>query len=145
MKIKKLILYFLLLVSASCSNQINNNETNSVFKKYVKTVPPYAPFINTPEDTLLLGFNKGSTNDDTSWNLMVNKTNVGIQGRYNYILPYTITGFHDFLDDSTNLLYYEGFTFEIGMKKWNNIVSSAGLDKYLPKDTLAYTGCLHCP
>ncbi len=145
MKNRNQVIFFLLFVSASCSNQSNIKEVNSALKEYVKTIPPYASFINTPEDTLLLGFNKGTTNEDTSWTLLVSKSKDIIQCRYNQLLPYTVTGFNDYLDESTKLIYYEGFSFEIDSKQWYNIIGLLSLDKYMVKDSVPYTGCLHCP
>ena len=144
------IIYFLVFVFASCSNQkketySKSNESNSALKGYFKTVPAYASFIYTAEDTLLFGFNKGSTDYDTSWVLLVSKSGNILRGSYNQLLPYTVTGFNDYLDESTKLLYHEGFSFEISKNKWDSIINLSSLDTYNVKDSVRYGGCPHCP
>jgi hypothetical protein len=144
------VIYFLVFVFASCSNQnketySKDNESNRALKQYFKTVPAYASFIYTAEDTLLFGFNKGSIDYDTSWTFLVSKSGNVIRGHYNQLLPYTVTGFNDYIDETTKLLYQEGFSFEINKNKWDSIINSSGLDTYNVKDTVRYSGCPHCP
>jgi hypothetical protein len=145
------IIYIISFVLVSCSDQRNeaysNNDKNNptTLKQYVKTVPAYASFIYTPEDTLLLGFTKGSTDYDTSWTLLVSKSGGIIRAHYSQLLPYTVTGFNDYLDESTRLLYHEGFSFEITKSKWDSVINLSGLDAYNAKDSVRYGGCPHCP
>ncbi|HEX7904920.1 MAG TPA: hypothetical protein VF487_13670 [Chitinophagaceae bacterium] len=144
------IIYFFVFVFASCSNQgketsSKNKENNLVLKQYFKTVPPYASLIYTPEDTLVFGFNKGSIDYDTSWTLLVSRSGNIIRGYYNQLLPYTVTGFNDYMDESTKLLYHEGFSFEINKSTWDSTINLSGLVNYNVKDSVRYRGCPHCP
>lgn len=118
---------------------------NNVLKKYLETISPYATFYNTSEDILLLGFSKDSVSEDTSWTLFVIKSKENIYCRYSQLLPYNVTGFNNFLDDSSKLIYYEGFNFEIDKNKWNIIVNLSEINKYLVKDSVRYTGCFIGP
>lgn len=139
----------LTFVITSCSNQREENFEEAIegiaLKQYLNTIPAYASFVYMPDDSLLFGFSKGTVDYDTSWTLLVSKSKEGIRCRYNQLLPYVVTGFDNYLDESSKLLYYEGFSFEIEQKRWDSIVSLSGLDKYVAKDSIPYGGCPHCP
>jgi hypothetical protein len=146
----KYLIFCFFITAISCSNQGNKTDSvdkqvNGSLKKYLNNTPSYASYVFIPTDTLLFGFNKSCVNEDTSWTLMVSKSNQVIQCRYNQVLPYSATGFNDYLDTSKKLLYYEGFSFEIDELNWAGFVKLSGLTEYIPKDTIRYSGCPHCP
>jgi hypothetical protein len=143
MKYSAIYISLLLIVSCKQYNKTENN--NFSLNKFLTVAGPYLPTINPPEDTLLLGFSKGSLNEDTSWTLLIYKSKEVIHCRFYFILPYNVSGFDNSLNDSSKLLYYEAFSFEIEKRQWKNIESGSGLESYFPKDSVAYEGCLHCP
>lgn len=96
-------------------------------------------------DSLLFGFIKGAVESDTSWVLIVMKSDTTITARYNQILPFSVFGFDSYTDNFSKLLCYDGFTFEINKNEWSQIVHSSGIENYIAKDFLLYAGCLHCP
>src|SRR6185436_18980215 len=109
-----LIICLFVSVFVSCSNNNreisrSSNKDNAALKKYIKTVPAYVSFINTPQDSLLFGFNKGSTENDTSWTFLVTSVNGIIRGYYTQLLPFSVVDFNNSIDGSTNVLYHEGF------------------------------------
>lgn len=135
---------------SACSNHrkgdsVKTTERDFVLSQYLKELPPYADFVYTQEDSLLFGFTKGATDYDTSWTLLISKSDNVILCRYIQLLPYTVTGFDSYLDESTKLLYYDGFQFEIDKSRLDSLVSLSGLDKYVADDSIPYTGCPHCP
>jgi len=112
---------------------------------FLDRLPVFAPVTLTANDSLLFGFIKGAIESDTSWNLMMIKSDTTITARYTQILPSFVSGFDGYIDDSSKLLYYDGFTFEINKNEWSQIIHSSGIENYIAKDSLLYTGCLHCP
>lgn len=147
---KYFVIACLVFVIVSCSNQEKKIERNNkiesiVLKKFLNAIPAYASFVYTADDSILFGFSKGTVNYDTSWTLLISKSNGSIHCRYNQLLPYTVTGFDDYLDESSKLLYYEGFSFEVEKQGWDSIIGVLGFDKYIVKDSIPYEGCPHCP
>jgi hypothetical protein len=140
------VLFYLLFVFFSCKNTVAEGEPvcNFSLKKYLQEIPDYAYTFGN-EDSILFSFSKGTTNIDTSWVLFVVKKNNAINFHYNHILPYSVTGFNDYLDESKKLLCYEGFSFNVNEQFWEEVVDVSGIDKYFPQDTILYRGCFHCP
>lgn len=144
------VIYLFFLLSASCSNDKDRDkeaaEKRSAFSQnYLERIPAYANTNIVKDSDLLFCFIKGAIDYDTSWTLLVNEFDNRIYGRYTQLLPSTVTGFDDYIDESSKLLYYDGFSFEIDRQRWDSIINLTGINSYTAQDSVLYTGCLHCP
>jgi hypothetical protein len=144
------IIYLFFLLCASCSNdKFRHSEIvkqgNEDLQNYLERVPAYASINIVKDSAILFWFSKGTIDYDTSWTLVVNEFDNRIQGRYTQLLPSTVTGFDNYIDESSKLLYYDGFSFEMDKQKWDSIIGLTRFDSYISKDSILYTGCLHCP
>lgn len=142
---RNILIYFFLILLTPCSSKSKIAESKIALNQFLNTVSPYGTIITTSEDTLVFGFSKSSVGDDTSWTLLISKSQGGLRCHFNQLLPYTITGFDGYLDDSSRLLYYEGFSFDLDGSKWEKFVNLSSIDTYVIQDNIHYTGCLHCP
>lgn len=147
---KKFFLYFLILPLSFCTTDKDSGlkltqNPNPSLQKYIEALAPYTSVVSDLEDSIVLGFSKGTTSNDTSWSLLITKKNGVNYCRYNQLLPYKVTGYQDYLDESTKLLYYEGFSFEMNSIKLDSLIALSKLDKFKPTDTIPYIGCAHCP
>lgn len=144
-----LLVGFALLELISCTHierkRAGENKGYTFFKEYLKGNIRYRSLINDPEDSLVFGLCKSSVDNDTSWILLIKKTGDDMHAHYNQLLPFYISGFDEYLTDSTKLTYSESFDFIIKKKKWDSLINQSGLDRYVAKDTIRYTGCPHCP
>src|SRR5687768_15333636 len=102
---KQLIIVISIIVLSNCTNSKNDfkhtGEKNLFYiNAFLDRLPVFAPVTLTANDSLLFGFIKGAIESDTSWNLMIIKSDTTITARYTQILPSFVSGFDGYIDDS---------------------------------------------
>ncbi len=136
-------LFFIIVFGIVSCKQSTHSLESDIKYRFLTSRSKYA---NTHQaDSLIFGFDKGTTDFDTSWTLLVSRSGNKVVGNLNYLLPRRVTGFNDFLDESCDLLHYNGFSFSISRSKWDSLIILSGIEDYSPKDTVDYFGCAHCP
>ena len=138
----------MILLILSCSNSKNDNHDKQVNKEKLPSNvlnlgADFSPFLDISKDSILFAFSKRIA-FDTSWILVLKKSKDNLYACYNQLIPSYHRDVHDYLDESSKLLYYEGLVFDLDNDKFKNIINSVGVDKFESKDTTATT-CTHCP
>ncbi len=142
-----LIVAFLIL---SCSDDNDYNQNKAVKKQEELTSSDlslgsdFSPFFDKSKDSIVFVFSKRIA-FDTSWILVFKKLEGGeLYACYNQITPSYHRDVHDYLEDSSQLLVYEGLVFQFDNSSFNTVINNAGMNKFVSQETTPTT-CIHCP
>jgi hypothetical protein len=142
----KFIVFLTSLFAFSCST-IEEKEIKQPLDKrnaYLEDMPPYVSACFRQEDSLIFGYTKSTDEYDTSWTLLVSKSNRGVICKFTQLYPIGKSVFLT-IEEALRNQRFEGRYMELEETKWSQILAQLNIVNRSPIDSTYYTGCFHCP